>query len=95
MHRVVASECCCRGTNFTEGIGKSKDQQTSSFKQVIALLQRRTRYTGTLLDPPEDYGLGCQFSLDLHAIGRADSEIISEVLVEFWKVLSFPHHSVS
>jgi hypothetical protein len=53
-----------------------------------------SRYTGTLLDPPKDYGLGCYFSLDLHAIERADSEIISEVLVEFWKVLSFPHRSV-
>lgn len=95
MHKVVASECCSRGTNFTERIGKSKDQQTSSLKQEIALLQRRTRYTGTLLDPPKDYGLGCQFSLDLHAIERADSEIIFEVLVEFWKVLSFPHRSVS
>jgi hypothetical protein len=59
MHKVVASECCSRGTNFTDRIGKSKDQQTSSSKQEIAPLQRRTPYTGTLLDPPKDYGLGC------------------------------------
>lgn len=95
MHKVVASECCSRGTNFTERIGKSKDQQTSGLKQEIALLQRRTPYPGTLLDPPKDCGLGCQFSLDLHAIERADSKIISEVRVEFWKGLSFPHRSVS
>lgn len=46
MHKVVASECCSRGTNFTERIGKSKDQQTSGLKQEIALLQRRTPYPG-------------------------------------------------